>query len=196
MLDTTKRTIATLTAAACLGGGSWAIASSSNGSSGTSDTSAATAPDATVANAAAYGMAPGDRPQQTEVTGTAAEKIRAAVLAKEPGATILRIEQDAQGYHAHITKADGTPATVRLNAQFAVTAAEAGRGPGGAAAPGMGRGGPGGDCPDGPGGGGGAGGGAEAPDRYGGSAAPGTPTPAPATGTNLTAELERTQSQL
>ena len=53
------------------------------------------------------------------------------------------MEQDAQGYHAHITKSDGTRATVRVNAQFAVTAVEAGRGPGG---PGKGR--PGGQRPD------------------------------------------------
>jgi len=149
MLDTTKRTIATLTAAACLGGAGWAIASSSNGSSGSStstDSSAAT--DSSVAantGTATYGAPQGQRPQQTEVTGDAAAKITAAVLAEVPGATIERIEQDAQGYHAHITKSDGTRATVRLNAQFAVTAVEAGRGPGGV--PGQG-GGPGGQRPD------------------------------------------------
>jgi uncharacterized membrane protein YkoI len=147
MLDTTKRTIATLTAAACLGGAGWAIASSSNGSDGTaaSGTSAA-ATDASIAasttGTAAYG-AQGQRPQQTQVTGEAAEKVKAAVLAEVPGATIERVEQDAQGYHAHITKSDGTKATVRVNAQFAVTAVQAGGGPGG-----PGHGGPGGQRPD------------------------------------------------
>jgi hypothetical protein len=158
MLDTTKRTIATLTAAACLGGAGWAIASSSNGSSGSSvSTESAAATDTAIAaNATAYGAPP----QQREVTGDAAEKITAAVLAKVPGATIERIEQDAQGYHAHITKSDGTRATVRVNAQFAVTAVEAGRGPGG---PGQG-GGPGGPCPeDGAQGGGGGGSSGESP---------------------------------
>ncbi len=147
MLDTTKRTIATLTAAACLGGAGWAIASGSNGSdgttaSGTSTTATDSAIAASTTTAAAYGAPQGQRPQQTQVTGDAAAKIKAAVLAKVPGATIDRVEQDAQGYHAHITKPDGTRATVRVNAQFAVTAVEAG-GPGG-----PGRGGPGGQRPD------------------------------------------------
>ena len=147
MLDTTKRTIATLTAAACLGGAGWAIASGSNGSDGTSASGTSTsATDSTIAAsttaAAAYGAPQGQRPQQTQVTGDAAAKIKAAVLAKVPGATIDRVEQDAQGYHAHITKPDGTRATVRVNAQFAVTAVETG-GPGG-----PGRGGPGRQRPD------------------------------------------------
>jgi uncharacterized membrane protein YkoI len=148
MLDTTKRTIATLTAAACLGGAGWAIASSSNGSSGSStSTDSTAATDSAIAantGTATYGAPQGQRPQQTEVTGDAAAKITAAVLAKVPGATIERIEQDAQGYHAHITGSDGTRATVRLNAQFAVTAVETGRGPGGM----PGQGGLGGQRPD------------------------------------------------
>jgi len=135
MLDTTKRTIATLTAAACLGGGGWAIASSSNGSSGSGASTSAAATDASIATSAsgtaAYGAPQGQRPQQTEVTGDAAEKIKAAVLAKVPGATINRIEQDPQGYHAHITKSDGSRATARVNAQFEVTSVDAGRSAGG-----------------------------------------------------------------
>jgi uncharacterized membrane protein YkoI len=147
MLNTTKRTIATLTAAACLGAAGWAIASGSNGTDGTTASGTSTsATDSSIAasttGAAAYGAPQGQRPQQTQVTGDAAAKIKAAVLAKVPGATIDRVEQDAQGYHAHITKSDGTRATVRVNAQFAVTAVEAG-GPGG-----PGRGGPGGQRPD------------------------------------------------
>ena len=147
MLDTTKRTIATLTAAACLGGGGWAIASSSNGTSGGSTSPApTTAADSSIAaGTATYGAPPQGQPPQAEVTGDAAAKVNAAVLAEVPGATIDRVEQDAQGYHAHITKSDGTRATVFLNAQFAVTAVEAGRGPGGGPGP---AGGPGGPCPD------------------------------------------------
>lgn len=148
MLDT-KRTIATLTAAACLGGAGWAIASSSNGSTGSgTSTATASATDSSIATGAvgtaAYGDPQGRRPQQTEVTGDTAAKIKAAVLAKVPGATINRVEQDPQGYHAHITKSDGTQAIVRVNAQFAVTSVDAGRGPGGHGGPG----GPGGQRPD------------------------------------------------
>ena len=150
MLQTTKRTIATLTAAACLGSAGWAIAGTGNGSSSTAgQASQSTATDAAIAAtstaATTTPTAPQGRPaQQSPVTGAAAEKIKATVLAKVPGATIDRVEQDAQGYHAHITKSDGTRATARVNAQFVVTSVAAGRGPGG---PGVG--GPGGDCPEG-----------------------------------------------
>ncbi len=140
MLQTTRRTIATMTAAACLGSAGWALASSSNSSSATTGTSATQ-----TAIAASTTTTPqGQPPQQTEVTGDAAAKIKAAVLAKVPGATIDRVEQDAQGYHAHITKSDGTRATARVNAQFEVTSVDAGGGRGGPA----GQGGPGGQRSD------------------------------------------------
>ena len=39
-----------------------------------------------------------------EAASKVGEKVKDAVLAKEPEATIDRVEQDPQGYHAHITK--------------------------------------------------------------------------------------------
>jgi uncharacterized membrane protein YkoI len=84
--------------------------------------------------------AAGDHGGHSEValTGTTAAKVRAAALAKVPGATVERLEKDADGavYEAHLTKADGTHVTVKLDAGFAVTAVETG-GPGG---PGRGHG--------------------------------------------------------
>ncbi|WP_395400583.1 hypothetical protein ACHMXB_17975 [Arthrobacter sp. UC242_113] len=68
------------------------------------------------------------------LTGDTAAKVEAAVKAVQPGATIDRMETDADGatYEAHITKADGTRATVLLDANFAVTGTEEGfGGPGG-----------------------------------------------------------------
>lgn len=69
----------------------------------------------------------------TEVllTGDTAAKVKAAALAAFPGATIERVENDAEGatYEAHIAKAGGTSATVNLDAAFKVTATETG-GPG------------------------------------------------------------------
>ena len=66
----------------------------------------------------------------TEVvlTGTDASSVEAAVLAANPGATISRMETDADGaaFEAHVTLADGSDATVKLDASFAVTATEAG----------------------------------------------------------------------
>lgn len=66
------------------------------------------------------------------LTGDTATKVEAAVKAAQPGATIERMETDADGatYEAHITKADGTRATVLLDANFKVTGTEEGRGGG------------------------------------------------------------------
>jgi uncharacterized membrane protein YkoI len=78
---------------------------------------------------------------ETELTGTDAEKAEAAALAANPGATIDRVETDADGdtYEAHITKADGTRATVKMDENFKVTSTEEG-GPGGRGGPGHMRG--------------------------------------------------------
>jgi hypothetical protein len=66
----------------------------------------------------------------TEVvlTGSTAAKVKAAVLAAEPGATIQRMENDAEGatYEAHILTSAGTAATVKLDASFKVTGTEVG----------------------------------------------------------------------
>ncbi len=66
------------------------------------------------------------------LTSDTAAKVTAAALAAEPGATIERVETDAEGaaYEAHITKADGTRATLKFDTNFTVTATETG-GPGG-----------------------------------------------------------------
>ena len=62
------------------------------------------------------------------LTGDDATKVQAAVLAAQPGATINRMETDADGavYEAHVTLADGSDATVKLDANFTVTATETG----------------------------------------------------------------------
>ncbi|WP_438352706.1 hypothetical protein [Microbacterium sp. CJ88] len=62
------------------------------------------------------------------LTGTTADQVQAAVLAANSGATIERMENDAEGatYEAHIVKADGTKATVKLDASFAITGTETG----------------------------------------------------------------------
>jgi len=73
------------------------------------------------------------RPVEEALTGDTATKVRAAVEAKYPGATIDRMEKDGDGasvYEAHITKTDGTHVTVMLDANYAITGEQAG-GPGG-----------------------------------------------------------------
>ncbi|HEX7744365.1 MAG TPA: hypothetical protein VF462_03740, partial [Micromonosporaceae bacterium] len=53
------------------------------------------------------------RPDETLLSGDTAEKVRAAALAKYPGATIQRVETDSDGvYEAHLVTADGTRVTV------------------------------------------------------------------------------------
>ena len=62
------------------------------------------------------------------LTGDTATSVQAAVLAAQPGATINRMETDAEGavYEAHVTLADGSDATVKLDANFTVTGTESG----------------------------------------------------------------------
>jgi uncharacterized membrane protein YkoI len=109
-----------LIAAGVVAGG--VLASSMTASADTAQAPSATAPS-------------GQRAGETLLTGTNADKARAAALTALPGATIDRVETDADGavYEAHVTKADGTRATVKLGADFTVTAIETGMGGGGAA---------------------------------------------------------------
>ena len=62
-------------------------------------------------------------PGETLLTGTTAAKVTAAAKAAAPGATIIRVETDAQGaaYEAHMKKADGSYVTVKLDKSFNVT---------------------------------------------------------------------------
>ena len=60
------------------------------------------------------------------LTGDTAARVEAAAKAAHPGATVVRVETDAEGaaYEAHIRKADGTSATVKLDASFNVIGTE------------------------------------------------------------------------
>jgi hypothetical protein len=67
------------------------------------------------------------RPDEQLLTGTDADKARAAALAKYPGATIQRVETDSDGvYEAHLITADGKRVTAEMDKNFAVTGEEAG----------------------------------------------------------------------
>jgi len=117
MLDTTKKTIATLTAAAFLGGGSWAIAQTTGGAS--------TQKDSTPNGGQVSPGGPGGMGMREQVTGATAERVKDAVLAKEPGATVLRVMEIPQGYVAAITKSDGSRAMVRLDEDMKVVSVDA-----------------------------------------------------------------------
>jgi hypothetical protein len=83
---------------------------------------------------------PGDptksqRPDEHLLTGDTAAKVRAAALAKYPGATIQRVETDSDGvYEAHILTKAGSPVTVEVDKTFTVTGTES-MGQGGPGAP-------------------------------------------------------------
>lgn len=72
----------------------------------------------------------GHGPDETLLTGTTAAKVKAAALKAVPGATVIRVETDSDGspYEAHIKKADGTFATVKVDKDFNVTETEEGFG--------------------------------------------------------------------
>ena len=62
-------------------------------------------------------------PGETLLTGTTAEKVKAAALDRVPNATVIRVETDSDGsaYEAHLQKADGSYVTVKVDASFNVT---------------------------------------------------------------------------
>jgi hypothetical protein len=90
----------------------------------TSSTAAATttAPDPSQGGHVANGI--------TEVllTGDTAAKVTTAAEGAVSGATVDRVENDAEGatYEAHMTKSDGSKVTVKVNADFSVAGVEDG----------------------------------------------------------------------
>jgi uncharacterized membrane protein YkoI len=117
-----RRTATTAAAlgALALGGSAIAGAATSNSTS-TSSGSAAAAPGSKPAgrHVGANGK------QEQALDAATAAKVKAAALAKVPGATVERVETDVDHgspYEAHLVKSDGTHLEVLVNDSFAVTA--------------------------------------------------------------------------
>ena len=101
-----------------LGVGSYGIASAASGSGTTSTPTATNAAPAAPSAQAPWGH---QRSDETLLTGDALAKVTAIANAKVSGGTIIRVETDADGvaaYEAHMTKADGSPATVYVDKDF------------------------------------------------------------------------------
>jgi hypothetical protein len=115
-----------------LAAGSYGVAAAASGtgssSTSSSSTSSTTTPAATNPSAPPAQRGWGQqRNDETLLTGDAASKVKAAALAKVPGATIARVETDADGhaaYEAHMIKSDGTLVTVYVDKQFNVVSVE------------------------------------------------------------------------
>ena len=85
--------------------------------------SSAVAPDQTRTPDWSKGGHQANGKTETVLTGDDATKAKAAAEAAVPGATAQRAETDAEGatYEVHVTKADGSVATVKLDSNFSVT---------------------------------------------------------------------------
>jgi hypothetical protein len=61
-----------------------------------------------------------DRPAETALEGTNAEKAKAAALEAVEGGTIIRVETDSDGspFEVHVRRADGTEVVVKMDKDF------------------------------------------------------------------------------
>ena len=104
-------------------GGSYGLASAATGTSTSTATTTipnaiATAPPAAPGAGQPWG---GQRSDETPLTGDALAKVTAVAEAQVSGGTVVRVETDADGnakYEAHMTKADGSPVTVYVDANY------------------------------------------------------------------------------
>ena len=99
--------VATVAVALGVAAGSYGIASAA-GTSGSSSSSSLDAATPAAQQAAPQGWGP-QRSDETLLTGDTAAKVRAAAVAKEPGATVSRVETDADGkaaYEVHMIRSD------------------------------------------------------------------------------------------
>jgi hypothetical protein len=118
---TRKVTTAAVVLGAALGSYGVASAASGPGSSGSTPAAPAAAP------AAPQGWG-AQRSDETLLTGDTKSKVEAIALDKVPGATVARVETDTDGhaaYEAHVTKSDGSLATVYVDKDLNFVSVEA-----------------------------------------------------------------------
>ncbi len=95
-------------------------------------TTAPTAPTGQAPKAFDHGGATPVRSDEKSVSSADSATLTAAALKAVPGATVYRVETDAgdAAYEVHLTRSDGTLATVKFDSNIAVTKVEAGMGQG------------------------------------------------------------------
>ena len=116
--------------------GSYGIAAAASGS-GSSSTATTAAPSTAAPPTGTAQGPPGasaqnpwghQRSDETLLTGDTATKVQQAAVAKVgSGATVVRVETDADGhapYEVHMVKSDGTPVTVYVDKSFSVVSVE------------------------------------------------------------------------
>jgi uncharacterized membrane protein YkoI len=125
--------VAAIVAGVALGSYGIAAAASGSGSSSTSTTTTAAPSTAATPAQAPPGATTQDpwghqRSDETLLTGDTATKVQQAAVAKVgSGATVIRVETDAEGhapYEVHMVNSDGTPTTVYVDKQFKVVSVE------------------------------------------------------------------------
>ena len=133
MLKRALQLMAVLAALAAVAVGASAIADAA--SSGSGNTARTGNASNHVPPAPRAGRLPPSYPGERALSGATAGRVRNAALDNVPGATVLRVETDAQGspYKAHLRKSDGSIVTVKVDKQFNATAVDngLGAGPGG-----------------------------------------------------------------
>jgi hypothetical protein len=131
------KTVGLVAAGVLAGGIIAATAGASAATSSPSAPSAATAPGAAangarVAGPAGHGGATPVRGDEKSVSSADAAALKAAALKAVPGGAVYRVETDAGDgkFEVHMTKADGTPVTVKFDKNLALIKVEDGMGTG------------------------------------------------------------------
>jgi hypothetical protein len=134
-----QKVVVAVVAAAALAVGAAVIADAASNKDSSSSQQGAATQNAPRPPQGRNGVPP-QRSDETLLTDGTAQKVRDAALKKVPGATVLRVETDAEGspYEAHMRKSDGSEVTAKVNKQFEVTDVQQGfgGGPGGPGGPG------------------------------------------------------------
>jgi hypothetical protein len=121
MFTKVRNTAMALAALGAIAFGASAVAGAASSSSTTAAKSGSTAAQGSTQNAV-----PPQRSDETLLTGDTADQVKQAALAKVPGATVIRVETDAQGspYEAHLRKSDGSLVTVKVDKSYNATSVE------------------------------------------------------------------------